>query len=569
MKLKELPLHLAAGFSLYKAECRDRHYFMTLLQKAIGSRRSLFVWKPGADASFQCIQYENDPSGSLRESFNKITERRSVTIVDVLSDVEKRATKYREFIKKTGSRPREEEIATEFKIPYKSIIVCDHLDAYLDKIPELVTLITHPLTNGAWTDYGLGVIAYTPGVVKNPLFNAYCTNIEVPLLDPDGIRQKIDECIDLFGSSPETVEMHQSRDRIKESLTPTLQSMLPYAMDSTISLALISHGRKVNIKKMLDVIEEVKAQSISNNGILTWLPVNSQVSPDTIGAYDDLMNYFRQKALGFRDEAIKLKLDPPKGVVLLGPPGTGKSMVSKSLSYIFGLPTVFLDIAGSFTGIVGASEENLKRALAQVDELNGCVLVIDEADKAFAGATGYVGDSGTARRNFGIFATWLQEHKSKTYTVVTMNATDTVPPEFFRAGRFDKVIHLPLPDESGRKDIILKHFKKRDVSEADLNFTDDEWTLLLEATNRFNGAELQEVVVDSRLAAYDARGVVIPTFSEVLREANSRVPLAVSDKERIEALYQQYKKYEPSVKARDAGVPRKAPGQNEIESFNF
>jgi len=237
-----------------------------------------------------------------------------------------------------------------------------------------------------------------------------------------------------------------------------------------------------------------------------------------------------KKWLDDRRYAIKsdtgVKLDPPKGVLMFGVQGGGKSLAAKAIAGVWGLPLLRLDMASLFNKFVGETERNLREALKLADVMSPCVLWIDEIEKGMASGSE---DSGTPKRLLGTLLTWMSERKTKVFMVATSNDISQLPPELMRKGRFDEIFFVDLPEESVRTSIFRIHFSKRslDPEAFDLNS-------LSAFTEGFTGAEIEQAIVSATYAA-GARGV--PVSTDLVMEAVQQTqPLSVVMAEKIRGL---------------------------------
>lgn len=256
-----------------------------------------------------------------------------------------------------------------------------------------------------------------------------------------------------------------------------------------------------------DLILQGKEQFIKKSGMLEIIKVTG--TPDDIGGLENLKDWLRHKAYIFDhlDTAIKFGVDIPKGLLIVGMPGCGKSLTAKATASLFRLPLVRLDIGRLLGKYVGDSESNLRRALKLSEAISPCVLWIDEIEKAFAGVGG--GGSEVTTRLFGQFLTWMQEKESTVFIVATannisaaddnntVNHSNTLPPEFLRKGRFDELFFVDLPNPTERAKILEIHLKKRGKWNKSINMTE-----LAEETEGFSGADLEAVVKDTIEAAF-------------------------------------------------------------------
>jgi hypothetical protein len=202
---------------------------------------------------------------------------------------------------------------------------------------------------------------------------------------------------------------------------------------------ILAYGLRVNrgfSPGLIDTIEDQKATALQKSEVLTYVPKDKIASMDDIGGYEELKEFINVRSLAYTPKAREIGIDLPRGICLLGIPGTGKSFVGKVLARALNQPLVTLDVASAFGSLVGQSEQRIKAALRTIDALDGAVVLIDEAEKALAGANqSSTGDSGVTQRVFGQILTWLTEKKSATFVVMTMNRTRGIPPEFLRKGR--------------------------------------------------------------------------------------------------------------------------------------
>jgi SpoVK/Ycf46/Vps4 family AAA+-type ATPase len=273
-------------------------------------------------------------------------------------------------------------------------------------------------------------------------------------------------------------------------------------------------------------IARAKAELLADDGVLQLVPTSGDL--DTVGGLDDLKRWLRLRARGFEPAAQDFGLEPPRGVLIAGVPGCGKSLTAKCVARSWSMPLVLLDPGAIFAMYVGESEERLRSALATVEAMAPVVLWVDEIEKGFAGGSSDA-DAGTARRVIGTFLRWLQERPGGVFLVATCNDVDTLPPELLRRGRFDEVFFVDLPVPSERAAIIELHLRQRhrDPSLFDL-------TTLAAASDGFTGAELEAAVVGGLYRAFaDGREVVT---ADVLEEIRRATPLSRTRAETIAAL---------------------------------
>ena len=238
-----------------------------------------------------------------------------------------------------------------------------------------------------------------------------------------------------------------------------------------------------------DIIIREKGQIIKKSSILEIIDFKEKI--EEIGGLEGLKEWLSSKAQVFRrlDEAKKFGVDTPKGVLLVGMPGCGKSLAAKASARLFNVPLLRLDIGRLLGKYVGESEHNMRVALKTAESISPCILWIDEIEKAFAGIDQNGGASDITKRLFGQFLTWLQEKENTVFVVATANDITAFPPEFLRKGRFDEVFFIDFPNEEEREKIFEIHLEKRGKMSDDINLKE-----LAEETEGYCGADIEEIV---------------------------------------------------------------------------
>lgn len=281
-------------------------------------------------------------------------------------------------------------------------------------------------------------------------------------------------------------------------------------------------------RENLDELILEKEAIIRNSGYLEYYHHKETLSD--IGGSVALKDWLRQRQKAFDEKAREYGLPIPRGLLLIGIPGTGKSLFAKSIGSAFGQPIIKMDIGKIFAGIVGESESNMRQALKLVEAISPAVLWIDEIEKGLSGmASSGATDGGTTSRVLGTFLTWMQEKDKPIFVVATANDISGLPPEFLRKGRFDEIFFLDLPNEDERKEILKIHINKnkRNVD----NFNIDE---LVEVSKDFSGAEIEEAVKEALFMAYDKDEDI---NTEYVKQAIIRTyPLSRTMNEKIEAM---------------------------------
>lgn len=337
-----------------------------------------------------------------------------------------------------------------------------------------------------------------------------------------------------------------------ERIARTCLGLTSYAAENILSMAATQH---VGFPpEMLHTLQRSKAEIVRTTGNLTYISPDGIAARNQIGGYDLYLDWLARRATAYSVAAKAQQIDAPRGVVLLGPPGTGKSMVAKLTCDVLGLPGYIIDIGSLFGSLVGESEERTRTTLRQLDAQQGCVAVFDEADKALSRAHEASGDSGATQRVFATLLTWLTESKSNVFSIMTLNRVDGIPPELLRPGRFDAIFYTALPSEAERKMILNIHFQKRGVSQEALNLDASEWQELLAATSDFTGAELEQVVLEARYAAWDSRRQPVPTFDELCGAAKRLVCMAKRDPQEVQKIAEFCSNIGQPVTSQESGL---------------
>jgi SpoVK/Ycf46/Vps4 family AAA+-type ATPase len=244
-----------------------------------------------------------------------------------------------------------------------------------------------------------------------------------------------------------------------------------------------------------------------------------------------LKSWLGKRKLAFAEpaKAKTFGLTPPKGILLAGVQGCGKSMCAKAIAREWGLPLIRLDPSSLYNKYFGESEKNLKRAISTAEAMAPIVLWIDEMEKAFAHGSGGADDSGTSMRIFGTFLTWMQDKREGVFVVATCNDVERLPPELVRKGRFDEIFFVDLPTEQARCEILSVHLKRRSRDPAVLDVPD-----LAARMHGFSGAEIEQVVLSALYSAF-AHGTEL-SHDLIADEISRTVPLYATAREKIQAL---------------------------------
>lgn len=344
----------------------------------------------------------------------------------------------------------------------------------------------------------------------------------------------IQEINHLISHVVEKPEQLQVSGLVKEQLVKACQGLSRARIGRVLAKALAAK-QQINESDIDGVLEE-KQQAIRQTGILEFC--NSRESLKNVGGLENLKQWVKMRQDAFTDEARRYGIPNPKGVLLVGIQGTGKSLSAKTIACEWRLPLLRLDTGRLFGGIVGESESRVRQMIQLAEAIAPCVLWIDEIDKAFGNIiSGGDGDSGTSRRVFGSLITWMQEKTSPVFIVATANNVRILPAELLRKGRFDEIFFLNLPSESERQDIFKVHLQRLRPT----RLRDFDLAILAKSSENFSGAEIEQVVIDGLYRAFGTfvNGQRRDLMTEdILRSIEDTVPLAAIARSQIEDLKQ-------------------------------
>lgn len=298
------------------------------------------------------------------------------------------------------------------------------------------------------------------------------------------------------------------------------ESALQSALGLTTTEAENAFALSIIESKGIDpvIIAREKANTLKQSGLLEVVPATTSL--DDIGGLNNLKQWLAGRSGTFQSHARKYGLPAPKGLLIVGLPGTGKSLTAKATAGAFGLPLLRLDMGRVFGGVVGQSEANLRSVIATAEAIAPCVLWIDEIEKGFSGSKSSGStDGGTSSRVFGSFLSWMQEKEKPVFVVATANDVSQLPPEFLRKGRFDEMFFVDLPDTNERTaiwDIVIGKYGRKP--------TDYDPVVLSRACEQFTGAEIEAVFVDALHAAFAEDRE--PVAEDILAALLNTVPLA-------------------------------------------
>lgn len=351
------------------------------------------------------------------------------------------------------------------------------------------------------------------------------TVVDLPLPNSLEIEGVLDEIINANAASI-IVDLSPD-DRMR--LIQAAQGLTLGEAENAFARAIAS-DRRLDASDISLVLDE-KRQTIRKSGLLEFIPAEGTMND--IGGLENLKKWLSKRNGSWLPEAQRWSIPAPKGALITGVPGCGKSLTAACMATMWGLPLLRLDVGAVFSGLVGSSEQNMRGALKLAEAVSPSILWIDEIEKGF-GSTGS-GDSGTSQRVFGTFLTWMQEKKKPVFVIATANKIDSLPPEFLRKGRFDEIFFVDLPTKEERADIwriqLAKRLTPESSASGDFEVTDRSLDLLAKTTEGFSGAEIAEAAVSACFEAFSERRML---NEEDLRKAiYNTVPLSVTQAEQI------------------------------------
>ncbi|HAG84986.1 MAG TPA: AAA family ATPase [Cyanobacteria bacterium UBA11162] len=339
---------------------------------------------------------------------------------------------------------------------------------------------------------------------------------------------------------PDFTELNQvlsrqlEQTKTRRTSTETREKLLKAALGLTrdeaekvYRKAQVKTGRLTETE--VDIVLSEKKQLIRRNGILEYIEEDETL--DSVGGLEELKRWLQQRSNAFTERAREYGLPQPKGMLILGVPGCGKSLIAKTTSRLWGLPLLRLDMGRVYDGsMVGRSEANLRNALKTAESISPAILFIDELDKSFAGSSGSSdSDGGTSSRIFGSFLTWMQEKTSPVFVMATANRVERLPGEFLRKGRFDEIFFVDLPNAEERQQIFTIHLKKRrrDIARFDIE-------QLAKISEGFSGAEIEQGLIAAMYEAFAQDREF--TQLDIIAAIKSTLPLSRTMTEQVTAL---------------------------------
>jgi len=420
-----------------------------------------------------------------------------------------------------SSRDPVEALAAIGKLTEPSLVVLKDFHPYLESPPVVRALreLAQDLKSTFTTVILLSPVLSIPTELEKEI-----SVLDVPLPAFRDLFQLLKEIITVVRQGNKA-RIDLTREQA-EQLIKAAQGLTLSEAENAFAKAIANDG-VLNQDDIRLVLDE-KRQVIRKSGLLEFVGVEEDLGD--VGGLDELKTWLKGRGGAFSEPARKFGLPAPKGLLLLGVQGCGKSLTAKAIASQWALPLLRLDLGRIFSSLIGSSEENLRRAIRVAESVSPTVLWIDEIEKGLAGSAGSaVTDSGVSARVFGALLTWLQEKTAPVFVVATANRIEALPPELLRKGRFDEIFFIDLPSAAERREVFRIHIekRKRDPQRFDL----DE---LSTAAEGYSGAEIEQAVIAGLYLAF-AEGTEL-SQALVMRALQETFPLSATMNEEIAKL---------------------------------
>lgn len=378
-------------------------------------------------------------------------------------------------------------------------------------------------------EFSKNVVILAPSLVLPVELQKDITVVDFDLPTLEEIKTLLNEMIDMNEGSGVSINLDENE---KEVLCKAAQGLTLQEAENAFARAMVAKGQ-LTINE-LDVVLDEKCQVIKKTGILEF--IKSDFNMNDVGGLENLKKWLTKRNNSWLGKAQKdYNLPAPKGVLITGVPGCGKSLTAKAMSAMWQLPLLRLDVGKIFSGLIGSSEENMRKAIQTAEAVAPSILWIDEIEKGFGGSGGER-DGGTATRVFGTFLTWMSEKTKPVFVIATANNINALPSEMLRKGRFDEIFFVDLPTRTERKVIFKLHLEKRLRGSISKNFiiTDELLNKLSEITEGFVGAEIEQVVISALFEAFSENRTL--EEKDLFKVIKNTVPLSTTQSEQILAI---------------------------------
>ena len=369
------------------------------------------------------------------------------------------------------------------------------------------------------------LILTAPAIEMPPELASLVEFLDLPLPDKDRLREIIRETYTRMAST-HTLKLQLDASGV-DAMAANLRGLTEEAAERAISQTVVGR-RALSADCVTDVLEAKKAL-LKRSEMLEFVDATDNMS--SVGGLDNLKGWLKQRGGAWDDGALKFGLDPPKGVIILGVQGCGKSLCARAVAGEWKLPLVKFDTAAVYDKFIGETEKRIQKVFRVAEGLAPCVLWIDELEKVFAGSgpDSASADAGVSSRLLAAFLSWMQERKPAVFVAATCNNVTVLPPELIRKGRFDELFFVDLPSAAERKQIF-----NIQLSERKRNPADYELDRVAAAAQGFSGAEIESAVQTALYAAFSRKQEL--STGDLLTALSSTVPLSITRAEEIAEL---------------------------------
>ncbi len=350
------------------------------------------------------------------------------------------------------------------------------------------------------------------------------TVVEFGLPGLDELNRLLDRVIEEVSDKPQ-IKIDLDQDG-REKLLKAARGLTLKEAENVFAKTLVMKG-KLNADDVSVIFSE-KQQIVRKSGLLEYYESHDEFA--NVAGLEHLKDWLQKRGLAFSERAAQFGLPAPRGVLLLGVQGCGKSLCAKAISALWRLPLLRFDLGRMFGSLVGSSEENVRRAIQTAESIAPAILWVDEIDKALAGSVGSAGsDGGTSSRVFGTLLTWLSEKTSPVFVIATANNVSHLPPELLRKGRLDEIFFVDLPNEIERREILRIHLLKRGRNPEQFDVG-----RLAQVAEGFSGAEIEEAIISGLFEAFSRDADLDTTTIE--EAVMATVPLSKTMSEELNRL---------------------------------
>lgn len=492
--------------------------------------------KEYVDAKVPIIYINSYDDNAVEKCILEVTRRRKVWEWNQMYGLRNRKD-----IEKKGYREVKEMLSKDITIEdflidgvrdgefERKVIILKDSAVYLEN-PKIIALLKNACLSIENGDLDTVFVIISP-VFKIPKeLEKYITILQEDYLTEEEIKKEILDFIEENATG-------NIYEKVIDKMALAFKGLSALEIETILALAFSRNGELT--EEAMDLIIDQKKQLIQKSGILEMISVKESI--EDIGGLNALKEWLRKKAIVMQNikEAQRFGVELPKGVLIAGVPGCGKSLNAKASAKLFGVPLLKLDMGRLMGKYVGESEQNMRQAIKLAEAIAPCVLWVDELEKAFAGIGGSGGGAEVTTRLFGQFLTWMQEKKSAVFVVATANDIMKLPPELMRKGRFDEIFYVKMPEEMEREKIFEIHIKKRRPEDYAAIAVRD----LAKKTEGYSGADIEGVVKDAIESAFVNKKSKITTedIEEAISKTHSLREIMGDSISKLEKEYQERK----------------------------